>query len=255
MVLALHGKLRKELKVVRKRYLESVAWRIPISVKDLAYAVPILSVAIALGGYFYTSRVHGHFGVNVSHFFTVGDYLSSGVHAVQAAAWSAFLFVMGSTWRAVRDLNLTKYEQNKYIKQEKWPRRLIWISCVGWLFMVDQTVWAFAFALWMVSLPIVDYLFDLIFRRSLALIFGTSSMVVFSAMLYVESNAAIRLVETGKDEREFSIRSQSSNFTSEDYSIIGSSDRYLFLWDRSEDRVQVVPHVEIKEMSLSRGSE
>ena len=168
---------------------------------------------------------------------------------------AACLFVMGATWRAVRDLNLTKYERNKYMKQEKWPRRFIFISSVGLLFLLDSTDGMFAIALWLVSLPIVDYLLDLTFRRSLALVFGTSSVIVFSAILYVESNVAIRLIETGPNEQEFSIMLPNSEFTSENYSIIGSSDRYLFLWARSEDRVQIVPHVEIKEMSLSKGSE
>ncbi len=250
-ILVAHDKLRKDLKVVRKRYLASIAWRIPISVKDFAHAIPILSVAMALGGYLYTSRVHGHFGVDVSHFFTVGDYLASAVHAVRAAAWSAFLFVMSAAWRAVRDLNLPEYERTKYLRQEKWPRRVFYFSCVVGLFTLDQATTLFAVSLWFVSLPIVDYLLNQTYRRSLAVILGTSSMVVFSALIYVESNAAIQRVETGNKEQDFSIVSQGSDLTSETHSIIGSSNKYLFLWVRHESRVQIIPHAEISRMSFS----
>ena len=250
-ILIAHDKLRKDLAVVRTRYLKSVAWRIPISVKDFTYAIPILSITMGLGGYLYTSRVHGHFGVDVSHFFTVGDYLSSAVHAVRAAAWSAFLFVVSASWRAVNDLNLTKYERTKYMKQEKWPRRLLYLFCVFGLFTLDQATAWFAASLWVVSLPIVDYLLDQTYRRSLALTLGTSSIFVFSAMLYVESNAAIRRIETGHSGQDFSVVSQGPDLTSETHSIIGSSDRYLFLWARYENRVQVLPHTEIRRVSFS----
>lgn len=250
-ILDAHDKLRKDLKVVRKRYLESIAWRIPISAKDFACAIPILSVAMALGGYLYTSRVHGHFGVDVSHFFTVGDYLSSAVHAVRAAAWSAFLFVISASWRAVSDLNLTKYERTKYMKQEKWPRRLLYLFCVVGMFTLDQATALFAVSLWIVSLPIVDYLLDQIYRRSIALILGISSMVVFSSILYVESNVAIQRVETGNNGQDFSIVLRGADLTGETHSIIGSSDKYLFLWVRHENRVQIIPHTEIRRMSFS----
>ena len=246
-----HYRLGKELKAIRKRYLKAIAWRIPISVKKLAFAVPAMSVAMALGGYFYTSRVHDHFGVNVSRFFTVGDYLSSAIHAVEAAALAAVIVGISAAWGAVSALNLTEYARSKAVAQDKWLLRVILISCVVGLFRQDQTTWWFALAFCVVSLPIVDYSLNRIFRRSLALVLCTWALVVFSTILYVESNAAIKLIEDGQDNQDFRILSQSSEFTSQTYSIIGSSDRYLFLWDRSGNRVHAIPHTKINRMSFS----
>ncbi len=257
-ILETHSALKKQLRKIRRRYLEKVAVRIRLSLKDVAYATPVFSVMIALGGYFYTSRVYAHFGIVASHFFTAGDYLSASVHAVEAAALSAVLFVASMTWRAVADANLTRFERKKYAAQNIWPQRLIMFSCIFALITADADMRAtgwFGVALFVVGVNVVTFLLDRIFRSSISLVSTVSAAVVFAAMLFVQSNQTIKKIEQSDDVRNFRVLMRDSEFTSDDYSIVGSSGKYLFLWKRDDGQVKAVPHAEIRWMSLSEKTE
>ena len=248
----------KQRNRTRKRYRENVALRIQLSITDLAYAVPVISAMIALGGYFYTSRVYAHFGIVASHFFTAGDYLSASVHAVGAAAVSAVVFVVSMAWRDVSDANMTRYERTKYATQDVWIRRIIIGSCVYILLTADDvmraTVW-FGMALFVIGVNIITYLLDRVFQSSMAIVSIVAAAVVFASMLYVQSNQTIMKIEREDDTRDFRVLVEDSEFTSDEYSIVGSSGKYLFLWRRDESRVEVIPHATIRWMSLSAESE
>lgn len=257
-ILKKHSAFKKQRNKTRRRYRRNVAVRIQLSITDLAYAVPVISVMIALGGYFYTSRVYTHFGIVASHFFTAGDYLSASVHAVEAAAISAVMFVASMTWRVVSDANMTRYERKKYATQDLWMLGIVIASCVYILFTADDamraTVW-FGMALFVIGVNIITYLLDRVFQSSMAIVSIVAAAVVFASMLYVQSNREIMKIEREDNTRDFRVLVEDSEFTSDEYSIVGSSGKYLFLWRRDESRVEVIPHATIRWMSLSAESE
>lgn len=253
-ILTEYRRLRKGLNRVRNRYLRSIAIRLPLSIKDFAYSAPILSFLLVVGGYFYTSRIHGHFGIAVNHFFTIGDYLSSSVNAVEAASISAVVAVGTIIVKAVTHINLAKYYREKRAVREKWIRGVLLLSAVYGLIFADEsgraTIW-FALALCLVGTALLEHLLDRIFRPSLALALLSVSTVVFAAMLYVRSNNHIINIEHGIMDSHFRVVSRDSEYVDDEYSIIGASERYMFLWQREQDQVLVLPRDEIQWMSVS----
>ena len=261
-VLAKYATFREQLREVRKHYREKVAFRLRLSLKGVAYATPVVSVIVTLGGYFYTHRVYSHFDIVASNFFTVGDYLSAGIHAVDDAALYAALFVVFMVWRVVDYANLTRYERTRNAFHEKWQGRLIASSCVGGLVIslvaADDDVKAsgwFAVILYILGLRIADFLLDRIFRPSISLMSIVFSTVVFAALLYVDSNRTIIEIERNDGLQDFRLLLEDSEFTSDQHSIIGSGGGYLFLWQRDDKEVEVVPHTKIRRMSLFEKSE
>lgn len=257
-ILTEYYRLRKELKVTRDRYLQSIAVRLPLSIKDLAYTAPFLSFLLVLGGYFYTSRVHNHFGIGVHHFFTISDYLSSSVNAVEAASVSAVAAAAGAVWRGVNDANLAKVYRKQRDARNQWIRGLLLLASIFVLILSDEadrtTVW-FAIALCLIGVFFVELLFDHVLRPSLALTLLSMSTVVFAATLYVRSNSHILNIENGVMDGHFRVTSQDSQYTSDAYSIIGTSEKYVFLWQREQDRVHILPRDDIRWVSFSDRNE
>lgn len=261
-IAAKYSALKVQLRQVRKRYREKVAFRIRFSLKGLAYATPVISVIITLGGYFYTYRVYSHFGIVASHFFTAGDYLSAGIHAVCDAAIYAVLFSVVMIWRIVDHANLPRYERRRIAVHEKWQRRLTASMCVLVVVIglivanagVEASEW-FVLPLYFLGLRSIDVLMDRIFRPSLSLVSMVFATATFAISLYLESNQMIREIERNDPDQDFHLLLENTEITSDEHSIIGSGGGYLFLWQREESQVRIVPHTRIRQMSLSERNE
>lgn len=257
-ILAYHGHYRKRFRQARKEYLRRVEVRPSLSLKDLAYAVPIVSVLIPLGGYFYTSRVFQHFGIQIRHFFTVTDYLAASVHSVGSAAVSAAIAVVAALWQAVRESTRTDYERQESDKTDRWLWRFSLVLSIYFLWSADQEMRATAIVvlpLTFAGVAIVSTVLTRILRPSVALLLTALSAVVFSALLYVESNRQVLNIERGVEEQSFRVETHDMAFTSDTHSIVGSSEKYMFLWQREDKHVEIVPHTEIKKVSVFRKDE
>lgn len=255
---AYHGHFQKKFRQARRQYLRRVVARIPLSLKDLAYTVPVFSLLVLLGGYFYTFRVFHHFGVQISDFFTVTDYLATSVHAVGYAAIAAAITSTLAAWDLVRESTQTDYGPQASIEENRWLWWVVLAVSLCFLWSADQEIRATVFfvpPLVLAGTAILLLMVNRRFRPSLGLLLTALSTIMFSALLYVDSNRQVLDIERGAEDQSFRVETHDGEFTSNTHSIIGSSDKYMFLWQRDGEHVEVVPHAEIKSVSLSERNE
>ena len=255
---AYHGHFRKKFRQVLRQYRRRVVARIPLSLRDLAYTVPVFSLLVLLGGYFYTYRVFHHFGIRISDFFTVTDYLATSVHAVGYAAIAAAITSTLAAWDLVRESTQTDYGTQTPIEENRWLWRVILAVSLYFLWSADQEIRATVFFVPPLVMAGTATLFLVVnrrFRPSLGLLLTALSTIAFAALLYVDSNRQVFNIQRGAEDQSFRVEARGGEFTSKSHSIIGSSDKYMFLWQRDGKHVEVVPHAEIKRVSLSERSE
>ena len=253
-----HGHFQKKFRQVLRQYRRRVVAPIPLSLKDWAYTVPVFSLLVLLGGYFHTYRVFDHFGVRISDFFTVTDYLATSVHAVGYAAIAAGIASTLAAWDLVRVFTQTDYGRRALDTADRWLWWTVLVVSLVFLWSADQEIRAtvfFASPLALAGTAILILLVNRRFRPSLGLLLTALSTIMFAALLYVDSNRQVLNIERGSEDQNFRVETRDGKFTSSTYSIIGSSDKYMFLWQRDAKQVEIVPHNAIRRVSLSEKSE
>ncbi len=81
-------KLRDE--IISKKTLSQIS-KIEISSQNLTYFFGVLTTIFILTGYIYNRFFLGFFGVDVSHFFSVGDYLSTSIDKIYISGVSVLI--------------------------------------------------------------------------------------------------------------------------------------------------------------------
>lgn len=252
-----HDHFRKKFRQIRKQYLRRVVAPIPLSLKDWAHTVPVFSLLVLLGGYFFTYRVFHHFGVRISDFFTVTDYLATSVHAVGYAALAAVITSTLAAWDLVREFTQTDSGRRALDKEDRWLWGLVLLVSLYSLWSADQEIRATVFFVPPLTLAGTATVFLVVHRRfrpSLGLLLTVLSTIMFASLLYVDSNRQILNIERGSEDQSFHVETRDGEFSSSTHSIIGSSDKYMFLWQRDGKHVDIVPHTAIKSVLLSKSS-
>ena len=81
-VVETYSQLRKRSRVEYKALKESKAQLLDLRLQDLTPLLPWFSAAFVFMGYFHTTVVFRHFGINSSYFFLPSDYLISSMEQI-----------------------------------------------------------------------------------------------------------------------------------------------------------------------------
>ncbi len=121
-----HAKLKKRLWVIRAELAERSAIKLDIHVSDLTGLIGIVSALFVISGFLYTRILLGAFGIDVSLFFSLTDYLAASIEQLRYAAISSAIgivvFVFGMRHGSMR----SRFENELLSAQRKREGR--WIS-------------------------------------------------------------------------------------------------------------------------------
>ena len=115
-ILKLHRKIRKRKKSIHRQWNDSRGYKINLRLKDIAMVIPLVSATLVSAGYLYTSIVYKHFGINPTHFFSVGDYLASSLQPIRLVLFSLLGYIAEFVYGYRRESIKTNYERERVTK-------------------------------------------------------------------------------------------------------------------------------------------
>ncbi|HUX89979.1 MAG TPA: hypothetical protein VMV48_04750 [Gallionellaceae bacterium] len=95
----IHAKLKKRFSVIRSALAERSSLKIDFQLSNLIGLIGVISALFVLSGFLYTSILLGSFGIDVSLFFSLPDYLAASIEQIHHAAiptvFGLVMFVFG----------------------------------------------------------------------------------------------------------------------------------------------------------------
>lgn len=95
----LKRKLKKDIAKLRDTIADRKALKIDISASEIVVLISAASSLFLISGYLYNYLLLGEFGVDVSKFFTLSDYISSSISRIgytfSATVWGTIFFFLG----------------------------------------------------------------------------------------------------------------------------------------------------------------
>ena len=110
----LKRKLKKDIVRLRDMIADRKALKIDISASGIAVLVSVASPFFFISGYLYNYLLLGEFGVNVSKFFTLSDYIASSISRIgytfSATVWGTIFFFLGDHSASRKSIAQISYE-------------------------------------------------------------------------------------------------------------------------------------------------
>lgn len=91
-------RLTSRLRGVRKQLAERSAIKFDVSIANITSLLGLVSIVFVASGFLYTRYFFSRFGVDVSLFFTLSDYLAASIEQIR---YGAFAALFGLAWFAV----------------------------------------------------------------------------------------------------------------------------------------------------------
>ena len=93
--------VRKKMVALRENIADREALKIEIATKEIMALLSVVSSFFLISGYLYNRLLFGEFGIDVSKFFTLSDYIASSVSQIGYTFAATFLSLARLLfWRA-----------------------------------------------------------------------------------------------------------------------------------------------------------
>lgn len=120
----IHAKLKKRLFDIRSELSERSAVKFDVKISSLISLIGVISALFILSGYLCTSILLGAFGINVSLFFSLPDYLAASIEQVQHAAiptiFGLAMFVFGLRKGSMKSRLVIRLQREQREREGKW---------------------------------------------------------------------------------------------------------------------------------------
>ena len=229
---------------------------ISVRLQHFALIAPVLSLIFVISGYLYTKIVYGHFGVDASQFFTLGDYLAGSINQIWFALAAITLYLSIVVFMYRRNL---EYDTEPFFKDaHKFPGALaivliILIGFFAFLRLAYVREWVIFWFLVPMSFILVENRVARIVARFFNNPFQVTAAVMlallFSVSIVSQSVRKIVSVEKSREQKTFVVQTADKEFTNEEFVFLGRNQRYIFLFKKGAG-TQIIPLEQIKEMSM-----
>ena len=126
-VLGAHNELQKRRKIETKSFRKSKLNRIELDVKQITPFLPFVSISFIVAGYWYTSIIYQHFGIDPTQYFSVGDYVASSIEQIQHTLYGLVAYFLGML-HAWRTRNSISYKTLQEVAQLRFKVDVLWFA-------------------------------------------------------------------------------------------------------------------------------
>ena len=242
-----YSKLKKEFKNVQREFLNSRARRIDLDLKNLTSLLLWFPAVFIVAAYIYTSALYGHFGIDVTKFFSMNDYVAISLKELFKASWLVFAVFIGFV-RAYRDPRARATQHRSKRRRYSHIVRYV-LFCLSLLtilyneeFFLEIEIMETIVTIHIlyIAIPLVVFVSDH-FKNSMYVFCILFGLVALSSSFYVSKKTRIRSIEQGYSSIDFEIESANKKFTQENFTFIGGNSRYIFLYSTKDSNVEVLP--------------
>jgi hypothetical protein len=248
----LEGGVRREINRLRSKVADRQAIKIPLSTEKAGALISLVSCFFLVTGYLYNRLFWGHFGIEVSKYFTLSDYLAASIEGVRYSAIGAFVglvaYFIGAYQASRKSYAQLEHERKK---RDYLPWLAIGIAAVSMVkgYMVDpEMFYEYGYILVIIiGLYLAPWLSNKFFKEPLAALFVLVFIISYSANMIASVGGAIHHAMNYPFDQ---IRTYDFEFKKElsinesDLAFITGNSNYLFFLDRGRKAV-VVPKDQI----------
>ena len=238
---SLYVDIRRQWKVTQKMLKESKAQKIDLRLGDLAMTIPLVSAALAISGYIYVTVIYQYFGIDPTRFFSIGDYLGSSLEQISSALIALVEYVAGVIHGYRNQFTSPKYpETGSTIR--KWESKILICIGFGMLFLIywKWEIYSMISGIdkFLVVIMLIAFQTPVLFltRRYFenAMLVGNSSIVLilFFGGVFISAQIKISEIMSDREDTPFEVVRGDVTYSQENYKIIGSNSRYMFILDR-----------------------
>jgi len=247
--------LRKRVRADAREFRNSKAQLLKIKLSHLAAMLSLAPAVLSVSGYIHVSILFGHFGVDASKFFLLGDYLAASVNHIKYTVPAMLSFALGALhgYRGLPMLTNPDIERDR--RRGKIQGIVLWVTAIGGgatMHVLSVPVQPMFVALWVIVLTntVASYLAHRYFKNPFSAYSSIMFATIFFALLYAQTKQEIARIEAGETNGQFQVYAVNQKFTDENYIFLGGSGRYIFLLGR-DGQAEIIPRQKINHISMS----
>lgn len=249
---ALERSLRKDINRMRDAISDREAVKISLSIQNAGALISVVSSVFLISGYLYNRFLLGAFGIEVSKFFTLTDYLASSIEAIRYSASSAvigivsyFLGVHSASRKSVMQI---EFERKR---REYWPYIILMISIFSAIFAYTKNSIIFYTDVYIIILFTTflsaPWLAKRYFKEPLVALFIIVFIFTFSGHMFMSVGKTIHRLKYNsreKIERYEVIFKKEIPIESSKLILITGNSSYLFFLDEDKNAF-IVPRDQV----------
>ena len=251
------SKFEKRYRAELKTFRNSKAQRYDLRLEELTPLLPWFSLFFLLAGYTYTRSVYGYFGVDVSNFFSMSDYLAVSIEEITNCFAIFIGILIGALLEHRSEKTRTEYEIRDTSVGQLLSYCFKYLFCLFILYHMYKGTFPLEFVKMFGPLPVmivaslpIYFIAARYFKNPRYLSIVLLSLVGFFSGIHLNSKMSIKNIKEGHSGMTFEIKAESREFTQENFSFIGGNSRYIFLHSK-EGSVEIVPIESAERIKIS----
>lgn len=252
--------LKQRLRTVRAKLAERSAIKVNIGISDVSASLAVVTAVFVTSGFLYTRYYFGAFGVDVSLFFSVSDYLAASIEQIRYATFSALVgsigFLFGLRHASMR--SRLEIRRNASIRQRQE------------MMVILFTVVVFAYSAWTIYAGEPDYksmrvagtvaalwggawIAEAFFKRPLFITAIATALITFTSHVGIAAFERATEMRTGRNAGEVNVNVQLKNelFANQEKArLLGSNSSYVFLLTADGKAVKAVPRDKVEVITV-----
>ena len=247
-----YSQLRKRSRAEYKALKKSKAQLLDIRLQDLTPLLPWFSAAFVFMGYFHTTVVFRHFGINSSYFFLPSDYLISSMEQILYVLLP-FIFYFWGILGGYKNYNTkSKYERARNRRRDFLHDTLIVLVSILLLVYTWRTsqysVATLVGVIGLIQIPVL-YFCVAHFKKSFPVFLGSMVIIGSFSGVFISAKERIQEIEKESSEVPFRITAGGESYSEKNSTLVGSNSGYVFLHVH-ENRVEVIPIEKVNRFSF-----
>ncbi len=248
--------VRTDIAELRYSISEREAVKVDLSIPGMTFLLAVASSLFLISGYLYNQFLLGSFGVDVSYYFTVSDYISSSISKI-GFSFSAAAIGVASYFFGVHSSSRKSFAQVELErrKPDYWKYVIVWASIMGAILNLYlgniQIFYSVSYlAVISTSLSYLPKACRKYFKRPDATLY--TAIFVISLFTHLWSSTGMRINELRTDDlaemKAYDIAfSGSVGPTSDELLLVASNSNYYFLLD-DERRMHVIGKASVRSL-------
>lgn len=242
---------KRELKDSRFTLSDREASKISLNLKWVGSIISLLSVLLLISGFIYTYTLYGFFGVPVSLYFSVSDYVDSSIEQLYTVFFGVSVGVLSSlaaAYQVSRTPAIIVEEQRKKPDPFRFFAWLfILLSIPVGFFIGGRTLHSIiSIIILCAGFLSIPYLVKRFFNERNRAIFSLFAMFAFISSMYNTVYSSIYDILEGKSVPKLC---EQINITPDDNnlmppcgsSVIGATEVHIFIFDKNKNAVVILP--------------
>ena len=251
--------LLKRLRIASQTHSKAQMRMLSFELKHLTMVIPVPSVIFVIAGYVYTALVYGYFGIDVTQFFTLGDYLAGSINQIgfAMASIAIYLFTVIGLYRERHQFSV-EFSFKSFRHFPLTTSVLLAIPVCFFLLLCFLYVYEWRVLFWLLAPFSVFFILQTLVARMVSRVFknpfhmtaAVMLALIFSASIFLQSVKKIASIATDSEYQIFTVETTEERFTNVDFVFLGGNERYIFLLGKEYDAAVIIPFVEIKWMNM-----